>query len=162
MISSPEGNVKLRKEDEKKLELATQRLSVVQHEVLSATKELASLDGEITNARKSKIYLDEQVLITTAHLESLQNERQAVQLAVVEGNKDLDSLQGEHKKIKTVHSKKSSELDERESTVLQAEKDYAQKMLALTTREKQLETDRAEVENARNTFLDAIASVTWR
>lgn len=162
MLNTPEAALELHEQDAKKLELATVRLSTVQREVLAATKELASLDEQVLNARKSKSYLDEQVLEATAHLDSLQQQRQNLTIAVRDGERELSSHTEEHGKMRDTHNSRERDLDVRTNIVLKAEKDASDMALALSIKEKKIEADRAEVDNARNTFLDAIASVTWR
>lgn len=162
MIDAPEPSIELNEQDAKKLELATVRLSTVQREVLAATKEMASLDEQVLNARKSKAYLDEQVTEATLHLEDLQRQRQEQAAALQRGETILSVHKEEHGKMVEHHTKKERELDERESLAVSHAKELDTREDKLVIREKQVETDRAEVENARNTFLDAIQSVTWR
>lgn len=161
-VSSPESGVQLGKEDEQKIELVNRRLTTLQREVLSATQELSTLDSEIISTQKAKKYEESQIIELTARVEALRNEEQELVGTIRASHADLEKHRDEHGQMNQKHSSKESELGTRERTVLENEKNQSEKALKLEVAERQIEADRAEVENARNTFLDAIASVTWR
>lgn len=162
MLSTPDSNVVLGDEDQQKIELVNRRLSTLQREVLSATKELATLDDEIISTQKAKKYEEEQLIEVTAKVEELRREQQELVLDVNKSHKDLETHRDQHTKMNSEHNERHSGLEVRERNVLENEKAQAEKELELTISERKLESDRAEVENARNAFLDAISSVTWK
>lgn len=162
MINAPESGVLLGQEDTQKIELVNRRLATLQREVLAATQELATLDNEIISTQKAKKYAEEQLISVTAQVEALREEQQKLVLSNEESQTQLVAHRKERVEGTYAHETKAQELDKREKVVLENEKSVAENALSVTVRERQVEADRAEVENARNTFLDAISSVTWR
>lgn len=161
-VSSPEATVQLNEADLQKLELATQRLSVVQREVLNATKELASLDEELSNARKSKVYLDEQLTTLESQVKSLSSEKERLDASIQGSNILLEEHHTQRVHIQGEHAKREQGLNGREEEIARKENLVAQRALELEAKAERIEKDRAEVDHARDAFIDALSAVTWQ
>lgn len=162
MLSSPESSVVLAEADQQKFELVNRRLSTLQREVLSATKELSTLDDEIISTQKAKKYEEEQLIEVTSKVEALRTEQQELILDVAKSKKELAGHREEYGSHAEKHVSKEKEFADREFLLLSQEKEFAQRALSMDIAGKTLEKDRAEVENARNAFLDAVTAVVWK
>lgn len=162
MIEATQPNEILNPAELDMIERASSRLRVVQHEVIKATQDLAALEGEHANLLKNKQYQEAQLVELETRIETLRNQAISVEDSITQGKLSLESQRAEHEEAHQIHTKKHENLDVREANLVVYEKELADRHAAYVLKEKQVETEREEVEHARLAFLDAIESVTWK
>lgn len=161
MIDAPEASVQLKDEDTKKIELVQIRLSNLQAEVLYATKRLATLVEEENKARDAREYAFSEKVKIEQEVEDLRKQKEDLAHAVQVSTDELRSHQSQHETMRDEHTEKQSKLSDREKVVQAGEKSLADRMQEHSIREKTLDEQRSEVENAQQAFLRALESVTW-
>ncbi len=162
MIDTPEDTVKLKDEDVKKIELVQNRLSNLQAEVLYATKRLATITEEENKAREAREYAESERVRIEQEVSDLRTQKDTLESALKESTRLLESHQNEHTKMHAEHRTKTSEADKRIADAEEAESALAIKAENMVSREKALDEKRSEVENAQQTILRALESVTWK
>lgn len=161
MIDTPEASVQLDEADQKKLELASNRLKAVQEEVLAKTKEVADLETELGGARKAR----ENAFAQKADMErqafDMEQCRDELKEEVSRLQTTLAAHEKEHEDRRAHHASMDASLEERKDAVSQKETELSERVSEHDKKEKEVEERRAAVESARAKFSDAIASVTW-
>lgn len=161
MIDAPEASVQLKDEDTKKIELVQIRLSNLQAEVLYATKRLATLVEEENKARDAREYAFSEKVKEEQEVEDLRKQKEDLAQAIQIGSDELRSHQSQHETMRDEHTDKQNKLSDREKVIQAGEKSLADRMQEHSIREKTLDEQRSEVENAQQAFLRALESVTW-
>lgn len=135
MINNEENNLKLTHEQLEAIDLANQRLSVIQTETAIATKALNSMRIESQTALKDKTYQEEQLTITIALVAT--NTSRVNQL-----NEQIEIKVNELASITQNIAVKADELTLRETSILEKEESLNKLDIRLKDLEKLL-TDRS-------------------
>lgn len=161
MVTSPEANIPLTDEDSRKLELGSQRLKVVQAEVLEATKKLASYEAEMNQAREAKEYAESEKIQVEIELSELRTQKEELKSSVKTLRQELNKHADEHEAHRVYHDSMNASLLKRQEHFSAKEKEFSSERELHVQKEKELEKRRLQVEQAREKFQDAITSVTW-
>lgn len=162
MINSPESSVSIDTADVKKIELVQMRLSNLQAEVLYATKRLSTLVEEENKAREAREYAFSEKVKIEQEVEDLRKQKEDLAQAIQIGSDELRSHKSQHETMRDEHTDKQNKLSDREKVVQAGENSLANRMVEHSIREKALDEQRSEVENAQQAFLRAIESVSWK
>lgn len=161
MMNAPEANIPLSEGDAQKLELGTQRLRVVQAEVLEATKQIAILETEMNQAREAKEYAENEKSTLEAEVFSLRNEKNELQESIRQGIETLRSHESRHNELTKHAASASDTLSEKSVAIESASRVVEMKSLQIEEDQKKLEEDRGQVDTAIHTLQRAIESITW-
>lgn len=161
MLTSPTTNTVIGYEDSQKIEAVKARLSLLQAEVLKATKEIEVLRKEKLQAEEDADYAksilvdnNREVEKSKQNLSSLENS--TVQMAI-EIKKHEQRINEENKDLNL----KRIDLQNRAAAIIERENDLKKRDIVLKENEQNLKNDRDLLEKAKKAFEEAITYIKW-
>lgn len=162
MIETPRKNVKFTDEQQHQLDEWRSRVNVLHEEILSGEKRLKELRGETSRAEKEGEYQREKLAEVTGQLTA----------ALLVRDEALEEESSARERVKThyaevaageeVHESKRQEISKREADISARETAVMLREESSKKNSVQLMQDKQEVENARETILRALETITWR
>lgn len=145
MVGSPESNVSLTDAEQQKIVLVQNRLTVLQGEVLEATKNLAAVEEAITQGQENKKYYDdliEQMKPDVVSLEKrrdeLKEEIRVSEQTLSQHTKGMDDMRAHFNAKKDEHDAREDTLRAQETSNRSTEEAHAKKDKELISREERI------------------------
>lgn len=160
MVTNDSPSITLDETDQKKIGLVQNRLTVLQKEVLEATKNLDAIEKAIEQGQKNKIYYDDFIESLRPEVVSLEKRSEDLKQEIVVSEDTLRSHQDAHETMKSHHESKRREHDEREATIQVLNTDAVKKMNELEAYEKHLIQREEKIVKSEQAFRDALTSLT--
>lgn len=161
MVTNTEPNVVFDNEDTRKIELVKARLTVLQNEVLGATKGLAELEEATVQAQRNKQYAEEQFDFVDKQLKDTQDQLVIVKDALSKINIEIERQQKEHREAKDTLALMSNKHSERETHICKKEEDLKEQHEHHSKKEKHLSERELAIKDAEAAFLKALQSVKF-
>jgi chromosome segregation ATPase len=162
MIDNTSDSVKLTFEQLQQIDATQKRLSNLESEIIIATKTLKGTKMECDRAVKEKLYQEELLVDLNGKIESTKNVLNELSLNVDKNNATLSET---IKKIDTMNLRyleKTDELNERERGIKMAENSLNKEIDYFAIKSSQLLEDQFSVKTAKDAFLKATETVTWK
>lgn len=160
MISNDSPSITLDEADQKKIGLVQNRLTVLQSEVLEATKTLDAIEKALEQGQQNKEYYDTLIESLKPEVVSLENKRDALKADIISSEDTLREHQAQHESMNLHHDAKKKEHDERESTVQGMNTNAVKKENELNAYEKHLVQREEKIIKSEQAFRAALESLT--
>jgi chromosome segregation ATPase len=159
MITSPENTPVLDEADTQKIELVKNRLEVLQDEVLTATKKVASLDEESVNKQKELDYIKEAIDLLNPQVDELIKARIDLDNQITAEKSILLTMQEEQRQILVTHQDKEKELVSRETSISAREVAHQKVHESLLNAVEAHNADVKHMQEVKKAFETAIATM---
>jgi chromosome segregation ATPase len=161
MINNDSANIPLNESDKKKLGLVQNRLTVLQEEVLSATKNLDAMQRAIEEGAKNKEYYDTLVASLEVQVQSLKSQKAELEEQVQKSTKNLANHENESSKIASAHVSMKESLDSREAEYTKTLASHTKESERLSRLEKEIAVQTEKIQSTRDAFKKAIEIANW-
>lgn len=161
MIESPTPNVELTFEQLQQIETSKGILRNIEAETAIANKNLSVLQKEVIKATKEREYQEELLAGLQERAAEKDADLASVSEKVAEAAVSLAKVVKESEKLDKDAEKTRTELATREDVVLKAEKDLSEARTDFNKEKGALDKERASIEQAKAAFKSAVLTVTW-
>lgn len=161
MITTPESNIVLSEEQDRKLEIVRARLSNLEAEITIATKNLSVLNKDIVKAKEEKVYIEQQVETLRDLFTSLEKQRQTLNESTATQKANLIVLRTETANLIAENEVLFKEHKDKEDDMAVREEKLVAREQEVVAEKKNTSDTLAQVNVAKDTLLTAINSITW-
>lgn len=161
MISDTSKNVALTFEQLEQIETAKGILKNLEAETIIANRNLSVLQKEVIKATKEREYQEELIAKFSKEAEEKRTELAGVQESFRDTSVSLAKAKGEAETLESKAKDTRADLTKREEAVLKAEKDLSEARTALSKEKDALDLDRAAIERTQAAFKEAALTITW-
>lgn len=162
MIDSPTENVKLTFEQLQQIDVVEKRLSNLQSEIANANKILKGTKSECDRALKEKLYQEELAFNLASQIKELTTSRDNLAKEITLSTQALEDTKKTSKDLSESNYAKTDELLKREQKISQSETEHLLKVEDFNNKYNQLLDDKNAISTAKEAFLKAIETVTWK
>lgn len=162
MLTIPESNVALTDEQTASVEAAKTILLNLETETTRASRALNVLKNDIVKASEEKEYISEQISSLNTSLREKQTALDGLNDAIVKTKSDHESVIEQHASISLKIDSAIDSLNEREKKITELESSLSQEKANLAKEQNILIQERADVDTAREAFLIAVKTVSWK
>lgn len=160
MVTNDSPSITLTEADQKKIILVQNRLTVLQGEVLEATKNLAALEDAIAQGQKNKEYYDNLVETLRIEAVSLEKRRDEIKDEVRASEMNIQQHGARIDDMNVHLSKKRQEHDEREERVMHMNNEATKREVMFAKKEDELNMRESRIHSSERAFKIALESLT--
>ncbi len=163
MITSlPDKNMELTFEQLEQLDAFNIRLSKLEHNIRTSSKELNILSKEVIKATREREYQEELHTELLEKIKIKQAEFSSLEKSVLQMETSIANTRKEEGSIKESLAKEKAELDDRDQNIVSAEQELSKKQEAFRVENTKQIEDRKLLDNAFEAFSEALKKITWK
>lgn len=162
MIEQTSSNTSLTFEQMAQIEETKKRLSNLENEIIIANKNLSVINKDVVKATKEREYQEDLKSGLIIDIEKLSKEKLILENANLEINSYLEKTTKEIKEaLKDIEDNKAS-LSLRESAILSSENKIKKDLVNIDEKAQQILEERKVLETAYNAFNEALKTIVWK
>lgn len=156
MYNPPTENITLT------IEQLTNRVGNLQREVAQEIENLTVVRNDCERVTKEKEYQQELLTDISSRLETSKEEFAMLQTELQEAKNEFNSILTKGKVVESQNQEKSQALSDREDKLSLAEEEYNLRVKDLNTAQSALALEKLTVEKAKEAFVNAANTVSWK
>ncbi len=160
MISNDSPAITLDETDQKKIGLVQNRLTVLQQEVLEATKNLAAIEDAIAQGQKNKEYYDEIIEGMKPEVDSLEKRKEALKQEITNSEDELRKHIDSHAELNVHFDSRKKEHDNREEALTSLQQEHSVKDKEFAAKHHSLSVREEKIVKAESVLRNALESLT--
>lgn len=162
MIEQTSSNTSLTFEQMAQIEETKKRLSNLENEIIIANKNLSVINKDVVKATKEREYQEDLKSGLIIDIEKLSKEKLILENSNLEINSYLEKTTKEIKEaLKDIEDNKAS-LSLRESAILSSENKIKKDLVNIDEKAQQILEERKVLETAYNAFNEALKTIVWK
>lgn len=162
MIEQTSSNTSLTFEQMAQIEETKKRLSNLENEIIIANKNLSVINKDVVKATKEREYQEDLKSGLIIDIEKLRKEKLILENSNLEINSYLEKTTKEIKEaLKDIEDNKAS-LSLRESAILSSENKIKKDSVNIDEKAQQILEERKVLETAYNAFNEALKTIVWK